>query len=249
MNLNAVNVLITGGANGIGHAISTSLAGKVAQVIVIDRDARAVAELNLSHPAIRTYIADITNIDEVKNVTDKLYNDVGKINVLVNNAGIIHSEPLINLLSKEDAKHSIENWQRTINVNLNAVFYVTVHIAEKMVKNRHKGVIINISSITSKGNVGQSAYSATKSAVNALTVTWSKELGMFGIRCNSIAPGFMDTASTHNALSESKVKAYQKATPLGRLGKTEELVKSVEFIIENDFYNGTVLELDGGLTL
>jgi 3-oxoacyl-[acyl-carrier protein] reductase len=118
-----------------------------------------------------------------------------------------------------------------------------------MVTRRHKGAIINISSIAASGNVGQSAYSATKAAVNALTVTWSKELGMFGIRCNSIAPGFMDTPSTQNALSEAKIKQYQKNTPLGRLGKTEEILQALEFIIENDFYNGAVLQLDGGLKL
>jgi 3-oxoacyl-[acyl-carrier protein] reductase len=118
-----------------------------------------------------------------------------------------------------------------------------------MVSKRQKGVIINISSISAKGNAGQSAYSAAKAAINALTVTWSKELGMFGIRCNAIAPGFFDTDSTHQELDESKLKAYQKNTPVGRLGKTDEIVDAIEFIIGNDYYNGSILELDGGLVI
>ena len=249
MNLSDINILITGGANGIGKAIALHFLNSASQVIVIDNNKDALAALNETAPSIKTYAADVTDVAQVSSVVDEIYAEVGKVNVLVNNAGIIHSEPLINLLSKEDTKHSIENWNKVINVNLNAVFYMTAHVAEKMVKNRHKGVIINISSITASGNVGQTAYSATKSALNAMTVTWSKELGMFGIRCNSIAPGFMDTESTQNALSEAKVKSYKKATPLGRLGKVEELAKSIEFIIENDFYNGAVLALDGGLTM
>ena len=126
---------------------------------------------------------------------------------------------------------------------------MTVNVADKMVRSRSKGVIINISSISSYGNAGQSAYSAAKAALNALTVTWSKELGMFGIRCVAIAPGFIDTTSTRAALTEAKIKTYSNATPLGRLGKTDELLHAVVFIIENDFYNGTILNLDGGLKL
>lgn len=249
MILNEQNILITGGASGIGKALVEGLVRKVAKIIVIDQNLNGIEALVSEFPDVAAYPADLTDLDQVKNVVDKIYEDHGRVNVLVNNAGVIHSEPLINLLSAEDKKHRIDTWKKTIDINLNAVFYLTAHIAEQMVTRRHKGVIINISSIAAAGNVGQSAYSATKAAVNALTVTWSKELGMFGIRCNSIAPGFMDTTSTQNALSEAKIKQYQKNTPLGRLGKPEEILQALEFIIENDFYNGAVLQLDGGLKL
>lgn len=243
------NILITGGANGLGKAMATGLCQKAAKVIVVDRDQKALQLLNDEFPEIAGYRADLTDVEQVNQVVAKIYSDHERISVLVNNAGIIHSEPLINLLSNEDKKHSIDNWNRAIGINLNAVFYTTVHLVEQMVSRRHKGVIINISSISAAGNLGQSAYSAAKAAVNALTVTWSKELGMFGIRCNAIAPGFMDTPSTQNALSEAKIKQYKKNTPLGRLGKTEEIIQAMEFIIENDFYNGAILQLDGGLKL
>lgn len=249
MNISDTNVLITGGAGNIGRSLCKGMINKAHTIIAIDNDEIALKELSVEFPQIKCYHVNLTNVNEVNNVVNTIITDHGKIHVLINNAGIIHSEPLINLLSKVDAKHSIDNWHKTMDINLNAVFYITVHVAEKMVKGRTKGVIINISSISSYGNVGQSAYSASKAALNALTVTWGKELGMFGIRCNAIAPGFIDTESTMKALSETRVKAYQKATPLGRLGKTEELLSAVEFIIQNDFYNCAVLDLNGGLSL
>ena len=242
-------ILITGGASGLGKTLAVNLASMAAKVIVIDKNQESLALLKQEQPLINCYCGDLTNYDEVNALIGKIFEEHGKINVLVNNAGIIHSEPLINLLSREDIKHKVENWNRTIDINLNAVFYVTVNMAEKMVKTRSKGVIINISSISANGNAGQSAYSATKAAINALTVTWSKELGMFGIRAVAIAPGFMDTPSTRAALTENKIKQYQNATPLNRMGKTEELLNAVIFVMENDFYNGTILSLDGGLKI
>ncbi len=249
MKLSDSKVIITGGASGLGRAIAVGLAAHVAVVIVVDRNEELLNELSIEVPDIRCFVADLTDFEAVENFTKKVFDEFGKINVLVNNAGIIHSEPLVNILKRDDARHSLENWKRTIDINLNAVFNVTVNIAAKMVQTRSKGVIINISSISSYGNAGQSAYAATKAALNALTVTWSKELGMFGIRAVAIAPGFIDTPSTRAALTEAKIKEYKNATPLGRMGKVEELFQSVVFIIENDFYNGTILNLDGGLKL
>lgn len=249
MILSTANILITGGASGLGRTMAMSLNGRAANVIVADRNAEALELLEQECPGIKCYCADLTDYDAVQELVAKVFAEFGKINVLVNNAGIIHSEPLINILSRPDVKHSVENWRKTIDVNLNAVFYVTVNVAEQMVKTRSKGVIINISSISSYGNMGQSAYSATKAAINALTVTWSKELGMFGIRCAAIAPGFIDTPSTRAALTEAKINQYKTATPIRRMGDTAELLHAVVFIIENDFYNGDILDLNGGLTL
>jgi 3-oxoacyl-[acyl-carrier protein] reductase len=249
MILSSANILITGGASGLGKTMATQLQGRAANVIVIDRNAEALAALQQECPGIKCYTADLTDYEQVETVVTDIFKEFGKLNVLVNNAGIIHSEPLVNILNRDDVKHSVENWRRTIDVNLNAVFYVTSHVTAQMVKTRSKGVIINISSISSYGNMGQSAYSASKAALNALTITWSKELGMFGIRSVAIAPGFIDTPSTRAALTDAKVTAYKNATPLRRLGSTDELLHSVVFIIENDFYNGTILDLNGGLTL
>jgi 3-oxoacyl-[acyl-carrier protein] reductase len=182
-------------------------------------------------------------------VIKEIFDLAGGINVCINNAGIIHSEPLINILSRTDKKHSISNWQKVIHVNLDAVFYVTSNVVENMVLRKGKGVIINISSISAQGNAGQSTYSASKAAVEALTKTWSKELGMFKIRCACIAPGFFNTPSTKESLSENMLGKWQKSVPIGRLGELDELLSAVEFIIRNEYFNGKILALDGGLTI
>lgn len=247
MDISQAGVLITGGANGIGRIIAERLLDKAAKVIVVDKDLSSLSNLP-SQPALVLYQCDLTDYDAVGPLVEKIFQENNGVNVCINNAGIIHSEPLVNLLSKE-RKHSLSNWQRVIDVNLNAVFYVTSHVAEKMVSLKQKGVIINISSISAQGNTGQSAYAASKAAVEALTKTWSKELGMFKIRCACIAPGFFDTPSTRESLTENMLSKWQKSIAIGRLGQVDELGSAVEFIIGNDYFNGKVLPLDGGLTI
>jgi 3-oxoacyl-[acyl-carrier protein] reductase len=248
MELSAAKILITGAGRGIGNFLATGLLDKAASVAVIDYDQQLLDSMP-SHPGLFKYQCDITKAADVEQVVQRIFDEHGGVNVCINNAGIIHSEPLVNLLSRTDKKHNISNWEKVINVNLNAVFYVTSNVVEKMISRKEKGVIINISSISAQGNVGQSAYSATKAAVEALTKTWSKELGMFKIRCGCIAPGFFNTPSTKESLSENMLAKWQKAVPLGKLGELDELLSAVQFIIENDYYNGKVLALDGGLTI
>jgi len=132
---------------------------------------------------------------------------------------------------------------------LNGVFYMTSHAVRKMVEQRRRGLIINISSICAAGNLGQSAYSASKAAVNALTVTWAKELGPFGIRVAGVAPGFTRTDTTINSMSESVLNDWKSKTPSRRIADPLEIVEGILFIIRNDFFNGRILELDGGLRL
>lgn len=169
--------------------------------------------------------------------------------MLVNNAGVIHSEPLVNLLSRGDKVHSREAWRRVIATDLDSVFFVTSRVVERMLAKRIKGVVISISSIAAGGNAGQSAYAAAKAGVNALTCTWAKELGAMGLRFVAIAPGFFDTPSTRAALSEAVLTRLQQQIPLRRLGELESLYLAVRHAIENDYLTGTVLEVDGGLVL
>jgi 3-oxoacyl-[acyl-carrier protein] reductase len=140
-------------------------------------------------------------------------------------------------------------WNKTLATNLNSVFYMTACIVEKMIVTRTKGVIVNISSVSASGNAGQSAYSAAKAGVNALTATWSKELSAMGIRVMAVAPGFAETESTKEALSEAVLQEIVKKVPLRRLGKPQEIAQGVINAIENDFFNGKVFELDGGLVI
>lgn len=241
--------LVTGGANGVGRHLVEDLVSDARRVVVLDKDERGLRKLAEAHPDVSCLPCDLTSFTAVQEAVAETYDDSAGPTVLVNNAGLIHSEPLVNLLSHEDPKHSVESWHRVIEANLMSVFYVTRCVVEQMAQARRPGLLVSISSISAGGNSGQSAYSAAKAGVNALTVTWSKELGMFGIRSAAIAPGFLDAPSTRNSLSESHLERWRKGTPIGRLGKLEEIAKALRFVVENDFYNGRVLELDGGLRL
>jgi len=248
MNIAEAKILITGGGRGIGRFIALGLLEKAAKIIVIDNNKQLINALPI-HPSLIAFECDITDSVAVEKVVSEIFEKHDGINVCINNAGIIHSEPLVNLLSKGDKKHSIDNWSKVINLNLNAVFYVTSNVVEQMILKKQKGVVINISSISAQGNVGQSAYASTKAAVEALAKTWSKELGMFNIRAVSIAPGFFDTQSTRESLNDHMLLKWQKAIPLGKLGELEQLLSAVEFIIQNDYFNGKTLSVDGGLTI
>ncbi len=218
------------------------------KVIIIDREEHLLNEIP-SHEKLLKFHCDITDANAVELLIKNIFETEDGINVCINNAGIIHSEPLVNILSREEKKHSIANWRKVMDVNLDGVFYVTSNVAENMILKKQKGVIINISSISAQGNIGQSAYGASKAAVEALTKTWSKELGMFRIRCACIAPGFFDTPSTRESLTENMLSKWQKSVPIARLGQLNELLSAVEFIIQNEYFNGKVLALDGGLIL
>jgi 3-oxoacyl-[acyl-carrier protein] reductase len=129
------------------------------------------------------------------------------------------------------------------------VFYVTGCVVQQMLATRTSGVVVNISSVAASGNAGQSAYSAAKAGVNALTSTWAKELGPMGIRFAAVAPGFTQTEAMQRGLSEAMLKETIRKVPLRRLGTPDEIAQGVIAVIENDFFNGKVFELDGGLVL
>lgn len=242
-------VVITGAANGIGREIAISLLNKNYIIIAIDINKDKLHELKNEFPEINTFICDVADYKEVESNINEIFRLFGKIDILINNAGIIHNEPLVKIAPHGIQKHSVENWNRVININLTSVFNMTSNVVEKMLLKRTKGVIINISSISANGNSGQTAYSATKAALNGLTFTWAKELGFMGIRVLSISPGFIDTNSTHNSLDEEKKKEIVKKVPIKKLGSLNNITEAVIFSIENSYFNGKVLEIDGGITL
>jgi len=238
--------LVTGGVRGLGLAIATHLHERGAIVIVADRDVEALNSL----PEYLAYrVLDVTHPEEAKAVLASVVAQHGRIDILVNNAGVIFSEPFVNIMNPAGIMHDYRRFRDSLTVNLDSVFIMTSAAVEQMVLQRIKGVIVNISSISAYGNEGQTAYSAAKAGVNAMTVTWSKELGCLGIRCNAIAPGFIGTESTRKALSESVLQHIQSNTPLRRLGEADEVAQAVAAVIENDFINGVVLNINGGLTI
>lgn len=253
MNLADMSVLVTGGGRGIGRYLVDRFQQDAARVAVLERDPALCQELLQNQNARGDYTiareCDVSDASSVDRCLAELFKTGFTPDVLVNNAGIIHSEPLINLLKKSDRVHSRETWHAVIRTNLDSVFFVTSRVVERMIESRRKGVVVSVSSIAARGNAGQTAYSASKAGVNALTRTWAKELGPLGLRFAAIAPGFMDTVSTHDALSESTVQKLKQHIPLRRLGGVEHIYLAIRHVIENEYVTGTVLEVDGGLTL
>lgn len=248
MKIAGCHVLVTGGGSGIGRFLAERLEAESAEVCVLEADAARCTELcEVSGGRIKAWACDVTDPAAVDAALSAIF-DIGfEPDVLINNAGIIHSEPLVNMLSRGERVHSRESWRRVMSADLDSVFFVTSRVVDRMLAKRIKGVVISISSISANGNPGQSAYSAAKAGVNALTRTWAKELGGLGLRFAAIAPGFIDTPSTRAALSEAVLTRLQQQIPLRRLGELESVYLAARHIIENDYLTGTVLEVDGGL--
>jgi 3-oxoacyl-[acyl-carrier protein] reductase len=246
-------VAVTGGARGIGKAIAAAFADKGARIALIDlvpADVEATrAEFAARGINVRAYAANVAKENEVVAALDQLVADFGRLDVMVNNAGIIKDALLLKVKDGNVVgKMTLDQWQAVIDVNLTGVFLCGREAAERMVKLGNGGLIINIASISKTGNPGQSNYSAAKAGVTAMAVVWARELARFGIRAASIAPGFTRT----DLLSGMPPEMLDKVTapvPLRRLGLPEEIGHAAVFIAENDYFTGRALDVDGGLRL
>ncbi|HEY8383542.1 MAG TPA: SDR family oxidoreductase [Microvirga sp.] len=239
-------VLVTGAARGLGLAIARHLRDQGGIVVAADRDSTELGQLDEN---LHTVCMDVTDPEQVRQAVSTICDRHRRIDVLVNNAGMIHSEPLVNIMQPDRMMHDLDRFRECLSVNLESVFIVTSAVVEQMARRRIRGSIVNISSISARGNEGQTAYAAAKAGVNAMTVTWAKELGRLGIRCNAVAPGFIDSPSTRQALSAPIIKHVEANTPLRRLGRAEEVAKAVASLIDNDYVNGVVLDVNGGLSI
>ena len=253
MQLNDKVVAVTGGARGIGKAIAQSFAARGARLALIDLEQAdldaAQAELTATGARVTTCAANVAREDQVIAALDCVVAEQGRLDVMVNNAGIIKDALLVKVKDgKVTGKMGLDQWQAVIDVNLTGVFLCGREAAERMIKLGNGGVIINISSISKAGNAGQSNYSAAKAGVTAMAVTWARELARFGIRTGSIAPGFVRT----DLLAGMPPEMLEKVTapvPLKRLGLPEEIGHAAVFIAENDFFTGRAIDIDGGLRL
>lgn len=243
----ARSILITGAARGIGRQLLDSFAAEGFKVAFVDR--QEAFSQPLVSGTVPCWPCDVSDPAAVDQALFAIRDSGFMPDVLINNAGIIHSEPLVNMLSRGDRAHDRDNWRKVIAADLDSVFFMTSRMLDIWTSARHKGVVISISSVCARGNPGQSAYSAAKAGVNALTRTWARELGPMGYRFAAIAPGFLDTPSTRAALSESTLSKLQQQIPLRRLGDASHIFLAARHIIENDYINGTVLEVDGGYVL
>lgn len=240
-------MLITGGAGGLGRAIAEAALSAGARVAVADLNPASLDAFATSHPEAQALVCDAVDPKSVQDCVDAAWQGLDGVTCLVNCAGVIHSEGLLNLLSKDNRKHRLETWRSTLDANLTSTFLMTTAVAEKMVMSRRKGVVVNVSSVCARGNPGQAAYSAAKAGVDAFTRVAAKEFGPMGVRVAAVAPGFIDTPSTRAAMPEKILENWIRSVPLRRLGQVENVVAAVFSILENDYLNGCILALDGGL--
>ncbi|ASF14905.1 MULTISPECIES: SDR family oxidoreductase [Shewanella] len=252
MDLKDKVVVITGGAGGLGLAMAHNFAQAGAKLALIDVDQekleRACADLG-SSTEVQGYALDITDEEDVVAGFAYILEDFGKINVLVNNAGILRDGMLVKAKDgKVTDRMSFDQFQSVINVNLTGTFLCGREAAAAMIESGQAGVIVNISSLAKAGNVGQSNYAASKAGVAAMSVGWAKELARYNIRSAAVAPGVIATEMTA-AMKPEALERLEKLVPVGRLGQAEEIASTVRFIIENDYVNGRVFEVDGGIRL
>ena len=246
MRLKNKVTIITGAGSGIGRESSIMFAKEGASVVVADIDEKGgketVEEIQASGFEAFYVKLDVTSRDESRQMVMDTMDKYGRIDVLVNNAGITQ-DALV-------AKMTEEQWDKVIDVNLKGVFNCTQAVAEIML-NQGNGSIINTSSVVGLfGNIGQTNYAVTKSGIIGMTKSLAKELGKKGIRVNAVAPGFVKTPMTEN-VPEKILELMKQKTPLHRLGEPKDVAYAYAFLAsdESSFINGAVLSVDGGLVL
>ncbi len=255
MKLDQTKIVVTGGASGMGRHFSLSLAAVGGDVAAFDVNDEGLASLAAEAKGLpgtlRTYKCNVADEAEVEASFTQAWTDFGGLNGVVNNAGIFRD----GLLVKKDRNTgevksmSLRNWQAVIDVDLTGPFLCTRALASRLVEHGGSpGVVINIASISRHGNMGQGNYSAAKAGLHADTVVWAKELARYGIRCATIAPGFIDTPILQG-MREDALAMMVKGVPLGRVGKPDEVFQGIRFIIECDYFTGRCLDIDGGLRL
>lgn len=238
------NIIITGGGRGIGRQFAIDFQQKGYLPFVIDIIQTDLDDLREKHD-IPGECVDVTNEKEVEIFFQGYTNRYGPPAVLINNAGIIADGLFIRKIGSKVKKFPLSSWDRVMGVNLTGVFLCTREATAQMVIHDVKGVVINISSISRAGNFGQTNYSASKAGVAAMTVTWAKELSQYGIRVAAIAPGYIHTEMV-SRINKKVIDGIIKTIPAGRLGTMEEVSKAARFILECDYFNGRILEIDGG---
>ena len=237
--------VITGGARGLGKAIVKRFLQDGALVVITDINQesldKSVQDLG-EYGAVSAALMDVTKFDEVQTAMASIIAQLGKIDVLVNNAGITADAQLKNMTEAQ--------FDSVVAVNMKGVFCCTKGVVGHMIENGY-GKIINISSVTAhNGNFGQTNYAATKAAVIAMTQTWSKELGKHGINVNAVAPGYIATEMVQK-VPEKILDSIRAKTPSKRLGEPSEVADACAYLASDEarFVNGAVLKIDGGLVL
>jgi len=253
MDLKDKVIVITGAAQGLGEKMAEALSAEGVNLALVDVDeANLKKTVDLcSKPGIKVkgYGADVADEQAVVTLFNDIDRDFGGVDGLINNAGITKDSLLVKVHDgKVVGKMSVDDFNKVIAVDLRGVFLCAREAAQHMIDSERKGVIINISSISREGNVGQTSYSAAKAGVSAMTVTWSKELAHYKIRVAALAPGYCDTRMMAT-VPPKILERIVSTIPVERLAEPADIAEAVLFILRNDYFDGRVLEMDGGLRI
>lgn len=239
-SLEGAVAVVTGASRGLGRAIAEELGRKGAKVVVNYSRSKEPAEEVVEQLSDAVAIqADVSDAEQAQRLIDEAIEKFGRIDVLVNNAGINRDKTL--------KKLSIEEWDTVVQTDLNSAFY-TVHAALPHMIEQESGTIINMSSFVGEaGNVGQANYAAAKAGLLGFTKTAAQELARYGITVNAICPGFIETDMVADIPEEAQEKLL-KTVPLGRFGKPEEIARAVRYLVEDgDYITGQSLDINGGV--
>jgi len=243
--------LITGGAAGIGRATAERFVEEGARVVVGDINREAGPELEAAMPEVRYDQVDISDREAVQAWVEAVHEAYGRIDVLVNNAGVLRDGQLAKVKDGRLVGQMAESdFDLVISVNLKGVFNCTQAVAPIMIK-QGSGVILNASSVVGlDGNFGQTNYVATKAGVVGMTKVWARELGRYGIRVNAVAPGFIMTEMVRQ-MPEKILAGMRGRAPMGRLGQPREIADAYLFLASDEaaFVTGAVLRVDGGIVV
>ncbi len=245
MDLKGKVSLVTGGSRGIGRACCSALASAGSAVAVnyvkhAEAANEVVEELRAGGVSARAFQADVSNEEQSHVMTEQVFREFGAVDILVNNAGITRDRSFL--------KMTRDQWKDVLLVNLDGPFNVTGALLGKMCE-RGWGRIINITSIVAQmGNFGQSNYAVAKGGLIAFTKSLAREVAKKGVTVNAVAPGFIETDMTA-AVSPESLDIVKKLTPMGRLGKPEEISRAVRFLADPDasFITGQVININGGM--
>lgn len=239
------NLVIVSGAGGaLGSRIAGHFAGTGRPVLAIDRQ---FSDEN-DQPNTHRETLELADRSALRDAIAAALSKHRAVGLLVNAVGRIWNEPVISLEKGQLQPHSSEGWTETLDSNLTAAFIVANEVALQMARTGG-GSIVNFSSIAAQGNVGQVAYAAAKAGIEGMTQTMAAELGPLDVRVNAVALGFVDVPTTRANVPEDQLSGHVARTPLGRLGGIDDLIGAIEFLETNQFVNGAIVKLDGGLRL